>query len=137
MTPLGIVIFAFAAFGLAYVIGYSKITLEIREWLAEPVEYLNTKVTDAHGPGLEQGTAYRPPLLAARWLLALMECPACLGWHIGFWASIVIERQANSGFLNALLNALLFAFFITGTNYILGRYTGLIKDDEASEGSRS
>lgn len=134
MTPLGIFVLIFAAFGLSFVIGYSKLTLAIREWLATPVKLKQLEVVEKIPIGENSanviGHPVRPPLAVAQWTLALMECPACLGWHVGFWMSIVVSVQAQAHWTQAIADAIMFGFLITGTNYFLGRVTKLIRDDE-------
>lgn len=57
MTEL--IFYTIAAFGLAYILGHSSISLAPRTWLASK----------------------------SAWLTELLECPACLGFWIGlFWA---------------------------------------------------
>lgn len=94
-----LLIYLLAAFGVAFVVGYSEVSLPIRERLAA-----------------------RPR--AGIWAAKLMECPACLGFHIG-WAYAVGFRPE---FLPSGWGAVaLLAFATAGSNLILGRIVGLIK----------
>lgn len=64
MNELGpLIVYVVAAFGLAYIVGHSKISLPVREWIAR------TKLA---------------------WFLELIECPACLGFWIGLVASFFL-----------------------------------------------
>lgn len=93
------VFYFLAAFGVAYVLAAAYITLPFREWLAK------------------QGTL-------AAWLLLLLECPACTGWHLG-WLSIafgIVELPRT------LFYGLVLAFATAAVNLILARIAGLTKD---------
>lgn len=93
-----LVLYALAAFGLAYILGHSLITRGAREW-----------VYDFHF-----GDSGLYPL---RWLALLVECPACSGWWIGLAAGYHFQ---------GIPLAIFAALFTTSTNYLLGRATGLI-----------
>lgn len=117
-----LIIYSGAAFGLAYVLGYSKISLPIRV-LIEPVQ-----------DGMKvQGTGARLFWAARMMLLALLECPACLGWHCGFVTAYLLRGHIYflTGFLDAptFVAMLALAFFTSGSNFILGRVTGLIEKE--------
>ncbi len=91
-----VTIYALAAFGFAYIIGFSKISLPFREWL----EIF--------------GRRFAP----ARWLLALIECPACVGfwwgvalantpWALALGSGTAFERSIGHGLVTTALNLLL------------------------------
>ena len=82
-----------AAFGVAFTVGHSEITLGAREAL------------DRRG-------------IVARWVVRLMECPACLGFHLGWIYALAVGSEFHPVTL---------AFLTCGSNFILGRLTGLIK----------
>lgn len=65
-----------AAYGLSWILGRSKITLGVRQWLDR---------ADSEG------------LSPAGWMLALLECPACTGWWLGIAYGIRIG--ANPGLI--------------------------------------
>jgi len=90
-----LLIHTFAAFGIAFVIGYSKITYGIRV-------------------ALDEGNGF------SHWILSLMECPACLGFWIGF-----MTAQAKG--LGWVISFAI-GFYTAGTNFVIGRATGLIRD---------
>lgn len=117
---------AFAAFGLAYIIGHSKISLPFR-MLVDPGNKI-TKPTEAFWS----------------FFLILIECPACLGFWIGsiiaaifiYGPDPMISREiVNSAYAKPLFivsNGL----FVCGVNFVLGRATGLILLHDNFEGAR-
>lgn len=50
--------------------------------------------------------------------MKLICCPACTGFHIGFWPALVTE-----GFPQALV----MGFYSCGANFLIGRLSGVIK----------
>jgi hypothetical protein len=88
-----------AQFGFCYVVGHSAISLPIRERVAAATR-------------------------AGEWFVELLECPACLGWWLGFLTGVVMLIST----LHAWREALALPFFVSGTNYLLGRATGWIKE---------
>jgi predicted ABC-type sugar transport system permease subunit len=84
-----------ATFGLAYIVGFSKISFPTREWMA------NWKVLE--------------------WPLALLECPACLG----FWAGLVYGLAITEPPLSALGRGL----YTCGANFLLAKWSGLIQEE--------
>jgi hypothetical protein len=103
---VALVLHVFAAFGIAYVLGYSKITLQGREWLST------------------FGTV-------GKWAVALLECPACLGFWIGCLATILKSGIPGEPLL--AFSALHLGFFTCGTNFLLAKVTGLILDEGDSK----
>lgn len=91
-----------AAFGLAYVIGHSKITLPLRAWI---------------DPGMPISSLWRAFRM---FVVTLLECPACLGFWIGVFFALY------SGF--DLRTILVVGFYVAATNFIIGRMTGLIEE---------
>lgn len=81
--------YSIACFGLAYILGFSTITFQVRKWLAA-----------------RRG--------APRLILALIECPACLG----FWTGLFLGLHWH--------DPITWALFTCGSNFILARLTGLI-----------
>lgn len=98
------VIYIFAGFGLAFIVGYSKISLPFRDLL------------DPH----RDRSRFRRLRL---FLLELIECAACAGFWIGaaFALCDPVAFHITSPWQSILVGA---AF--SGTNFILGRLTGLI-----------
>lgn len=91
-----LLIYTVAIFGVAYVCGHSAISLSIREWIA----------TTRFG-----------------FVLALIECPACLSW----WLGLGVGLAGPPGYLADLssMPAFVLAFYSAGSSYILARLTGL------------
>jgi hypothetical protein len=148
ILALGFILYTVAALGLAYVIGFSVITRGFRTWLAGeqlarcPVCGEEGHVSLATGndgigwpcagkpgtPPHEQAyfeAGYRHPWRG--WLVTLLECPACFGWHVGFWlglaATLLFPTLPFRWWLPPAL-----AFYTAGSNFILGRATGLMPD---------
>ena len=108
---LGIAMLVVASFGLAVVVGFSYITEAPRVWLAT-----------------RSGRGWRA-------LGTLLECPLCFGvWEgagIGFllpWAlgDALLCTTTPCAFSARLALIMVLAFFIAGSNFLLGRATGLI-----------
>ncbi len=95
MTLLDALLYVFAAFGFAYVVGHSVISRTAREALWEAGEVA--------------------PI--TRWLVMLVECPACLGFWTGLVAGLVSGWRSR---------AILLAFFTSGTNLVLATFTGIM-----------
>lgn len=87
-----IIIWIAVAFGFAYGVGHSVVSLRARVWLAQ--------------------------FEGMYWPLALVECPACLG----FWTGMIVGAVMSHDALFALGGGL----FTMATNFMLGRMTGLI-----------
>ncbi len=100
-----LVFYTLAAFGLAYVIGHSIATKAIRE-------------------GLFTLGAPLPPL---RWLVWLVECPACFGFWIGWFTGLWFAWESPLG--RQLLAAFAIACYTAGTNFVLGKLTGLMQPE--------
>lgn len=103
-------VYTVVAFGFAYVIGHSIATRGVREWLSSGYT------------GEELAAKY--PNIA--WFLALIECPACLGWWCGLAAGAFAPMF---GFVSLPIaaSAIVFAFYTAGSNYLLARLTGLME----------
>jgi len=92
-------VYTMIAFGIAYVIGFSKIT----GWARQKLRSLG---------------------FVASWLVALAECPACLGFWIGVGAVVLgvdpLELKLEPGPVIA------FGFYTCGANLFLSLWSGLI-----------
>lgn len=110
---LGLFFYAIAAFGLAYIVGHSVISLPIRM-------------------AIDPGQELRGPADAARaWILLLAECPACFGFWTGLFAGMLYAaldgpHYPREGALAKLMWAVGLALFTTGSNFVLARLTNLI-----------
>lgn len=116
-------LYVLAAFGLAFIVGYAKISLPLRGWLG-----------CAWGSyTAESGLQPIRFAVARRALLELLQCPACLGVWIGF--AFALADPLMFGAAAALgvdhLPLMERAFFLglatCASNFILGALTGLIE----------
>lgn len=115
-------VYTIAAFGFAYIIGHAMITRSLREWAYDFglfYRMVELETTDVVSAG---STALMPRVYPLRWFVQLIECPACLGFHTGFWSWLWYSRDPVA--------ALLAGCFVAGSNYLLGRQTGLIPPKE-------
>lgn len=110
-----ILFYSMVAFGVAYCIGASKISLMWRTPLAAAAKV-----------GAEAGV--KPPQfvggMIAFFLLTLIECPACTG----FWLGVGFARlEAAREFLPGSLwtTAWLWGFWTVASNLILARLAGI------------
>ena len=96
-----------AAFGLAYILGHAQISLGIR-----------TRLFDLCWP--------------TKWLVELVECPACFGTHLGFWFGVLAPAAWTIAIipvplpLNWLTAGVWLGLYTAGAGFLLGRATGLI-----------
>jgi hypothetical protein len=99
MEAINLLIYCFAALGLSYVLGFSKLSKPFREMGAKmPITYV---------------------------LVLLVECPACLGFWIGVAA--VAFRFAPLPIAATIWHAIYFGLFTAGTNLFLALRSGLIE----------
>ena len=100
---LALFIYTIAAFGCAYVLGHSVASRRVREilWAAGAIA----------------------PMW--RWLVMLIECPACLGFWIG-WAVWIATLSLWPIEPPWYLAGTAGAFYTAGSNFLLGRLTGLM-----------
>ena len=106
--------YSLAAFGLAYIVGHSSISLPFR-MLMDPGENITT-----------------PPQAFRAFLLMLLECPACFGFWTGACAGLLHAYAVGSWMPESLvvlpkpLFILGLGLYTTGSNYLLARLTKLI-----------
>lgn len=100
MTSL--IFYAVASFGLAYIVGQSKISLPIRNLIAPPIEI-----------------EFEPWGVIRSGLVALLECPACFG----FWTGLACGILAAPFWEIPML-----AVFTCGSNYLLAKFAGLLEE---------
>lgn len=102
-----LLVYVFAAFGLAYIVGHAVISRAIREAL--------------HGP--DEGDTAGIVLTARRIVVDLAECPACFG----FWTGVVAAFIGAVPFtLHGAAGVVAWGLFTSGSNYFLARVTNLI-----------
>ena len=115
-----------AAFGFAFIAGYAKISLPLRERLAQESELRQ----DAFGNCSKVLVRFR---IARRMLLELLQCPACLGVWIGFGFALADPLMFGAAAALGVDHLPLMerAFFLSlatcASNFILGALTGLIE----------
>jgi hypothetical protein len=110
-----VIAYVFASFGLAFALGYGKITLPLRSFLekfSEPPTYHWGRRAIAFG---------------ARWLLALLECPACLAFWLGLGSVFTPLVHYFSYDFSPMFLALFLGFGNMGAVLSLGLWTGLIQ----------
>lgn len=92
-------VYCFATFGLAFILGYSKIFEPFRAalWKAGP---------------------------AGRFLVTLVECPGCLGWWVGVAA--VIFHFDPFGWPLTAWHVIYAGLFTSGTTMFLAMRSGLV-----------
>lgn len=109
MTTL--ILYLFAAFGLAYIVGFSTLSRPVRELLA------------IYALGTDGGRTYP----AALFVLNLIECPMCFGWWTGLAAGVAVGLAAPWWWNGPVwLPALLLPFATAGSNLMLGTYAGIV-----------
>jgi hypothetical protein len=113
--PFHFAVFLLGAFGLAYIVGHSTISLPIRILLG------GTKGSAEVHEGMGFVTPPKPGSFgpAGEFLCELLECPACFG----FWTGLVSGLTLFSLSLGASFGL---GLVVSGSNFILGRFTRLI-----------
>lgn len=119
-------LYILAAFGFAFIVGYAKISLPLRAALAMAER-------ESRGPRGERIVWELPLVEPRRWLLDLLQCPACLGFWIG--GAFALADPGLFGAVVALgLDRLpmivlvpIFGLATSASNFILGALTGLIE----------
>lgn len=99
-----------AAFGFAFIVGHSKISLPVRQRL------------DPGVPLRGWGDALRVLFLV------LIECPACIGFWFGAIAQLAALLTGHSGFFQsvpAAFSVVLTGCATSGSNFILARISRL------------
>ena len=89
LEAFGLIVWTVSALGVAYIAGHSYITKKFRETMFDFI-----------------------PIV-----VMLLECPACLGFWLGFFFGLVL-----GGFANAIT----LACYTAGSNFILAKFTGLM-----------
>lgn len=96
---MGLLVFTLSVFGLTFVIGQSKASYPLRTWFAG---------TDLGASPFGRGV-----------VLGLIECPACLGFHLGWIAFLfrLTPPELTTWWISAL--------FCCATSLLLVRAAGL------------
>lgn len=107
--------FLLGSFGLAYIVGHSTISLPLRILLG------GTKGSAEVDGGMGYVTPPKPGAFgpAGEFLCELLECPACLGFWTGLVGGLTV-------FTLPLVASFGLGLVVSGSNFILGRFTRLI-----------
>jgi hypothetical protein len=100
-----VLVYAVAAFGFAFIVGHSRISLPARALMQTVGERLLPIAA-----------------LPFRFVLMLIECPACLGFWEGLAYALAFHPSWASWWELAL--------FTSGSNFLLGRFSRLIPDED-------
>ena len=95
--------YSLATFGLAYVVGHSRISLPIRTFIAK----ISLPIVE------------------------LLECPACFGVHLGFWVGFcwpIIPEALTQVHFDRLFGGTALGAYTCGAHYLLGLATGWLKE---------
>lgn len=128
-----LILYVLASFGAAFALGYSKISLPIRNYLNH-ISSLDWIALDRSPPANLADSKHIvavPKIVkfASIWLLSLLECPACLSFWFGIAASFtpIADTLPISAPFSLILPLLGFANM--GAVLALGMLTGLIKTE--------
>lgn len=105
MPLASLIVYMLASLGLAYIVGHSKVTFRFRSWWSR-----------WYHDWYPMAPADGDP-----WLLQMLECPACFGFWTGLAASVIGLVPFETRW-----SALAWALFTAGSNFLLGRITGLM-----------
>lgn len=112
-----LLLYVFASFGLAFGLGYSKLVAPLRGFLVQAAQ-------------LYEGSRWEGKVFStlARWLLALIECPACVAFWLGLGSILTpIVDVIPVGGISGWVLAPILGFANTGAVLTLGMITGLIR----------
>lgn len=114
------ILYLLGAFGLAYIVGHSAISLPLRIVLSGLPELRD-----------EEGRLKRSKLPGklgplGDFLGALIECPACFGFWEGVIASTFLFSPPSLNWLARIGWAFAVGCITSGFNFIVGRLTNLI-----------
>ena len=124
-------LYSAAAFGLAYIVGHSKISLAFRKAMMPnpPARMLALPPAELEATTEDEMYAELSGIDKARfWLVTFIECPACGGFWVGLAAGFWLMPPFLDGLLLARHSSLLplvLAFSTAGTNFLLARLTGI------------
>ncbi len=100
----GLVIWSVGAFGLSWILADSKISFPVRAWMY---------TVEQRGGALGRAAAFT---------LALVECVACTGFHLGWIGSIAGISPVATWWMSAL--------FTCGSSLILAKVVGLLDQED-------
>lgn len=132
---IAFILYVLAAFGFAFIVGFAKVSLPFRSWLASPIKTVKFRPDWPEGGPFKINEEWheRPRLNGwATWIVALLECPACLGFWLGVFAALA-DRWfgfiALAGLTDAprLFSIIFLGCVVSASNFILGVFTRLIE----------
>lgn len=108
-----------AAFGLAFIVGQSKISHPFRVLIGGAKEDDGIDFYDSKS----QLNVPMPPLIPylGPFLVSLAECPGCLGFWIGLVSASTIWDLAALPDIHPLVKCVLFSQATAGSSFILNR----------------
>jgi hypothetical protein len=117
-TIVDFVVTVGACFGLAYIVGFSVISLPVRNLLGGIPELRDE---DRVVVPAQRGLLGTP----GEWLCKLLECPACFGfWTGALWGPYLVGLDAATpGLFNKVL---LLGCMVAGSNFTVAKLTRLI-----------
>lgn len=117
-------LFLLAAFGLAWIVGFSTISLPMRKWLGGFEQDVVVKQLDGSVHAVVEKVPGHWGALGP-FLCKMIECPGCIGFHMGW---VYALGYANGAGEPVKIGKLVFAgAAVAGSNFILGRLTRIIE----------
>lgn len=133
---IAFLLYALASFGFAFIVGFAKISLPFRSWIAQKTTVIeidrravDPSVRDHYPPSEHEEFRFGAFGL---WFIALLECPACLGFWLGVFAALADRwfgfiALANLTSAPLLFSAVFLGCVVSASNFILGVFTRLIE----------
>jgi hypothetical protein len=98
-------IYSFAVFGLAWVVGHSKISLPFRKAL----DTIDLNTSD----------------YVRRFLLAMIECVGCFSFHVG-WISWLVGIHLTGTWGPSWVGMIVAALYTATSSLVIGRFAGVV-----------
>lgn len=95
---MNLFIYSFAVFGLAWVVGHSKISLPSRTWLAA----------------------------RSKFAVELLECVGCFSFHVG-WISWLIGVHLTGTWGPPWVDMIVAALYTATSSLVIGRFVGIVE----------
>lgn len=94
---MNLLVYSFAVFGSAWVVGHSKISLPLRTWLAA----------------------------RSKFLIDLLECVGCLSFHVG-WITWLTGIRLTGSWGHPWLDVAVAALYTAASSLVIGRFAGVV-----------
>lgn len=98
---MNLLIYSFAVFGLAWVVGHSKISLPFRLWFAKLGPFGLLFVT-------------------------MLECVGCFSFHIG-WITWLAGIRLTGSWSHTWLDVIVAALYTAASSLVIGRFVGVVE----------